>query len=242
MRYIAFKIFIVVSATLGAYASASYINLPDAELSERQFYRSPGQERDSRTAARKQRVKRCKEKRALYFWRDLDKKQFVEIKRQYIISKNDSYPELFAEDWQKFLKRFGCRYFSIQRAVDLNGDGIKELLVEGEYGGYKYDVEWFVFRRESDRWRVVLFHVGDSVKVGWGKSKRFKNLVISTSFSGSERYLNTFSFNGRYYEESECISESYAVRAGGEILVNDYLTVKLEKCSNWFSRHIEKAK
>ncbi len=174
----------------------------------------------------------CKEKELVTFWEKLDKDEFLKFKRQEIKLMNTdaaftSYPnspdslKRFEKEWNDFQREFGCAYFNgIDNdigSIDLNNDGEKEIFVIGEFSGYHAEKELFVFQNKNNVLKLILFDIGNQdTKIKDKKTNDYFDIETSTSISGGSKYIDTFKFNGKNYEERNCLSENSVINNGSD--------------------------
>ena len=199
----------------------------------------------------------CKEKELIPFWEKLDKNAFLTFKRQEIKIRNTdaaftSYPNSadnlrrFEKEWSDFQREFSCAYFSgiddDIGLIDLNNDGEKEIFVIGEFSGYHAEKELLVFQMKNNEWKLILFDIGnEETKVKDNKTNGYFDVETITSISGGSKSIDTFRFNGKNYEERNCLSESTVVRKGSEMVVVDVPVIANEKCYLKFSNALRKS-
>lgn len=193
----------------------------------------------------------CKDEELVSFWEKLDKDAFLQFKKREIKIRNvdaafTSYPNSddsfreFEKDWNNFQTKFNCAYFSgIEDEVgwaDLNNDGEKEIFVIGEFSRYHGEKELFVFQKKKDVWKLILFDVGnEETRIRDNKTNGHFDIETKTSFSGGNRSIDTFRFNGKNYEERNCLSENTVIKKANETIVVDKPVVFREKCYREFS-------
>jgi hypothetical protein len=194
----------------------------------------------------------CKEKELESFWEDLDKAEFLKVKREEIKIRNTdaaftSFPKSadnlkrFEEEWINFLKNFNCAYFAgvdnDADLVDLNNDSEREIFVIGELGNYHAEKELFVFQKKNGLWKTILFDIGNQeTELKASKTNGYLDIETKTSISGGYQHLSIFKFNGNTYEEKVCYSNNKVVDIGDETVILDKAVITREKCFQKFSK------
>ena len=193
----------------------------------------------------------CKEKELVQFWEKLDKEAFLKFKGREIKIRNTdaaftSYPnspdglKSFEKEWNDFQREFNCAYFSgiddDIGFIDLNNDGEKEIFVIGEFSGYHAEKELLVFQKKNDIWKLILFDIGNQeTEIKGNKTNGYFDIETSTSITGGSKYIDTFGFDGKNYEERNCLSESTVIKKDNEIVVVDKPVITRIECYQKFS-------
>lgn len=107
----------------------------------------------------------CREKELESFWEALDKENFLKFMKENIKIRSTDFsitsnPDLesFENDWNEFRENFDCSYFEgFDKEVDLNSDEVNEIFIYGKYSRYKSDGEMFVFQKQDQTWKMILY-------------------------------------------------------------------------------------
>lgn len=163
------------------------------------------------------------------FWEKFDEEQFLRQRRINLKDINKGYPDIFEAEWNKFLQSFDCSYFEGIDYKDLNGDGQPELFVSGPL--VWRDGEEYIFQQTSLGLRMILFdpsNIENEIKNN--KINGFPELVFKSNWSGGERTVTHYAYNGRAYLASKCFSEETMVRVNGEMIQVEKPRVSVTGC------------
>ena len=189
----------------------------------------------------------CKEKELEPFWETLDKEHFLKFMKQYVKIRNTdssftSVPDLerFENEWNEFQKNFGCTYFTgFDKEFDLNADGKNEIFIIGEYSGYKADSEMFVFQKQADVWRIILYSIANAEnEIPKTKTNNYFDIKTETSNSGGSVGINVYKFDGKKYIEQDCFERSTVIDKGDEKIIVDNPVTFRRKCFQKFSHNL----
>lgn len=161
----------------------------------------------------------CKIKELVPFWENLDKDAFLKFKSLELKSLN--YPKDFQENWGAS-KNFDCSHFGgIEKEIDLNNDGEKEIFVVGIW--YMRDSERMVFQKVNGQLKVIMYDLGSfEDEILEHKTNGFRDVKEITNWSGAERSIRIYNFDGKRYKKKKCFVESYMINKNGNmVLVNN---------------------
>jgi len=157
----------------------------------------------------------CADAASVSFWEKLDKEQFVRQQKAQLL--RNSGKEYFDKDFESFKEGFGCSYFTDVSRVDLNGDGLDEIQVQGE-GGMR-DWPTYIFRETDSGLRMILAEGWSFAETESGTGDRgFRNLAFTTNYTGRYREITHYRFIGKSYVATKCFSEDEYVRRNGDMI------------------------
>lgn len=136
-------------------------------------------------------------------------KFFLKIYEEYINSKNTD------EDILNYIKTTNCEdNFRVEKAVDLNNNGKKEIIVRGIEGSWVCGAtgncgEW-VFEKNGNNFRELLNESGETLTIKKSKTNNYNDIFIKYHFGAAESFQTTYKFNGSKYVESSCNFVSYS--------------------------------
>jgi hypothetical protein len=168
-----------------------------------------------------------------FVWNNMDRQQFVQLRRSFL---ERAFPEVevrekIVTEWG--LKDLSCTYFAGAKPKDLNQDGVPEFVVTGRF-------EWrngeeFIYAQTENGLKLILID-GYNIKTRIESKRRhgFPDITYFSNWSGGEREVKTYRFDGRVYVESECFSENHFIPRNGEIIQVDKLVRTRTKCDRRF--------
>lgn len=179
----------------------------------------------------------CRQKSLESFWEELDKTSFLDFKKREIkISrsefKNSFNKELFEEEWENFLKRFGCSYFEgIETEADLNNDDVKELFVRGQEVSSRGETEMFIFQRKAGSLKMLLFdkRVFD-IEIKRNKTNSYSDISTKTYYVSGNTDFNNYRFNDNAYNAEKCFSEKVEIWKDDRIIKVKNPVINRFKC------------
>ena len=141
------------------------------------------------------------------------------------------YQDVYEIEWEHINQRFHCASFTSLEKKDLNNDGIEEAFVKDSDITLRDDRKLFVFREINDKWQPILFAPAASeIEATKRKYGGFPQITVTSGYYRSgERRIDSFQFNGKFYESVKCILKwEWIDDANGNII--NLRKPKLELC------------
>jgi len=121
------------------------------------------------------------------------------------------------------------------RAIDLNGDGVPEIAVEGGvcFSGAN-NSDFFVFQKKLEKYEMIL---EDSVIVfgfPWTRTNGYRDIVTDHHMSAGVYDRTVFKYDGHHYKEAQCTIAAKRCtyrRLGDERWLNNW-QITPDKCDS----------
>lgn len=144
----------------------------------------------------------CEEKELEAFWEKLDKEFFFKFAKAQLKENYKHYPDIYELEWEHLNQRFHCSSFTNLEKKDLNNDGIEEVFVRDNDYSLRDDSSLYVFREINDKWQIILFDLTtDEIEITKRKYGSFPQITVKSGhYRSGESRINSFQFNGKFYE------------------------------------------
>ena len=128
------------------------------------------------------------------------KKELVEVWREIQVDK-DVKEQIMDAD----IGGDCSDYIKIAKKIDLNGDGIEELFVEGKgtFGSVSTIPIW-VMQRKQKLFKILLREQGEIYFVRKTKTNGYRNLFFPSRRSIASAFHRSYKFEGGIYIENKC--------------------------------------
>jgi hypothetical protein len=100
----------------------------------------------------------------------------------------------------------------IKKTVDLNNDGIDEVIVRGKNWllcGATGNCSTWIYGKFGKKYKKLLDTGGETLEVKKKSKNGYKNIFVSVHDSCCSSYLQTYKFDGAKYKEGNCLFEDY---------------------------------
>lgn len=96
-------------------------------------------------------------------------------------------------------------YVSVAKKIDLNGDGIMEIFVEGNgnFGSVSTVPIWVIGKIGND-FKVLLIEQGEQYEIKPARTNGYQDLFFPSRRSVWSAFLSTYRFSGEKYETARC--------------------------------------
>ena len=113
------------------------------------------------------------------------------------------------------------------RAVDLNGDGLAEYIVEASFSmgvcGSSGCVTW-IYQRKGNTWKQLIEEPGNgAISVGAIRTKGFFDIRLASQMGVYDQFFRTLKFDGNRYRHYSCIEHSY-IDSKGNVMKHPRIT------------------
>ena len=130
-------------------------------------------------------------------------KLFLKIYDEFIKSKETD------EEILNYIETTNCEdVFRVEKIVDLNNDGEKEIIVRGIEGSWMCggtgNCDEWIFEKTGKDYRQIFYASALSLTVKKVKTRHYNDILTKYHFSAGETYETTYKFNGKKYVESSC--------------------------------------
>jgi hypothetical protein len=119
------------------------------------------------------------------------------------------------EEFSDYIETTNCEEnFRVEKNVDLNNDGKKEIIIRGIEGSWMCGGtgncgEW-IFEKIGKDYRQLLNASALSLNVKKEKTRNYNDIFTKYHMSAGETYETTYKFNGNKYVESNCNYVTYS--------------------------------
>ncbi len=106
--------------------------------------------------------------------------------------------------------------------------------------GYKADSELFVFQKQNGVWKIILYSIANAEnEIQKTKTNNYFDIKTETSFSGGNRSIDFYKFDGKKYIEKVCFENGTVIDKGDETIVLNHPITTRSKCFQKFSKTLD---
>jgi hypothetical protein len=118
-------------------------------------------------------------------------------------------------------------------AIDLNGDGVPEVVAQGTVGcSATGNCPFWIFQKVAKGYRLLLEAEGQAFTIQKTRTNGFFDVVVSMQGSATQSGLSDYHFKNGHYEETGCYSVEWDVLENGKLRELKEFRITSHRCLN----------